>query len=65
MSYVVTNLVIGILSVCVIYQWTGQINEDPIDIPEGFIYTLTYDVAVNHMGNDNQLWAALLFLVII
>jgi hypothetical protein len=64
-SYVVTNLVIGILSVCIIYQWTGQIIDNPIDIPEGFIYALTYDVAVNHMGNDKQLWSALIFLVII
>lgn len=65
MSYVVANLVIGILSVCVIYQWTGQISDNHIDIPEGFIYTLTYDVAVHHMGNDNQLWSALIFFVII
>ena len=65
MSYVVTNLVIGILTVCIIYQWTGQINEDLIDKPEGYIFALTYDVAVNHMGNDNQLWSALFFLAII
>lgn len=65
-SYVVSNLVIGILSVCIIYQLTGQIPDSPsIDIPEGFIYALTYDVAVNHMGNDKQLWSALIFLVII
>jgi hypothetical protein len=66
-SYVVTNLVIGILSVCIIYQWTGQTNEapNPTDIPEGFIYALTYDVAVNLIVNDNQLWSALIFLVII
>jgi hypothetical protein len=52
--------------VCIIYQWTGQINDNHIpDIPEGFIYALTYDVAVNHMGNDKQLWSALVFLVII
>lgn len=65
MSYVVTNLVIGILSVCIIYQWTGQTNKGPIDIPEGFIYALTYDVAVSRIGNDNQLWSALIFLAII
>lgn len=67
MSYVVTNLVIGILSVCIIlvYQWTGQMNVDPVGIPEGFIYTLTYDIAVNHMGNDKELWSALIFFVII
>lgn len=66
MSYVVTNLVIGILSVCIIYQWTGQIDKapNPTDKPEGFIYALTYDVAV-YLVNDDQLWSALIFLVII
>ena len=66
MSYVVTNLVIGILSVCIIYQWAGKIAKapNPTDIPEGFIYALTYDVAVN-LINDDQLWSALIFVVII
>lgn len=66
MSYVVSNLVIGILCVCIIYQWTEQRNgNNNMDIPEGFIYALTYDVAVNHVGNDKQLWSALVFLIII
>jgi hypothetical protein len=56
--------VIGILTVCIVYQWIGQ-EKLNVDIPEGFIYTLTYDVAVRHMGNLKQLWSALTFLVII
>jgi hypothetical protein len=66
-SYVVSNLVIGILTVCIVYQWIGQRKTDNlnIDIPEGFIYTLTYDVAANYMGSLKQLWAALMFFVII
>lgn len=66
MCYVVTNLVIGILSVCIIYQWTGKLVNPPnsTDIPEGFIYALTYDVAV-FLVKDYQLWSALIFLFII
>lgn len=70
MSYVVSNLVIGILTVCIVYQWTGQKTENlntltKIAIPEGFIYTLTYEVAVNNMGHLKRLWSALTFFVII
>ncbi|PNF23126.1 hypothetical protein B7P43_G06687 [Cryptotermes secundus] len=66
-AYVVCNLVIGILTVCIVYQWIGQRKPDNlnINIPEGFIYTLTYDVAVNCMGNLKQLWSALTFFSII
>ncbi|KDQ84856.1 Sodium-dependent nutrient amino acid transporter 1 [Zootermopsis nevadensis] len=65
--YVVSNLLIGILTVCIVYQWIGQRKTDNlnIDIPEEFIYTLTYDVAVNYMGSLKQLWSALTFFVII
>lgn len=65
MSYVVINLVIGILTVCIIYQWTGQIDDNHIDTLEEFIYVLTYDVAVNNVENDKQLWSTLIFFVII
>lgn len=67
MFYVVSNLLIGILTVCIVYQWIGQRKTDNlnIDIPEEFIYTLTYDVAVNYMGSLKQLWSALTFFVII
>lgn len=66
-SYVVSNLMIGILTVCIVYQWIGQRRTDNvnINIPEGFMYTLTYDVAVNYMGNLKQLWSALTFFTII
>jgi hypothetical protein len=64
-SYVVINLVIGILTVCIIYQWTGQIDDNHIDTLEEFIYVLTYDVAVNNVENDKQLWSTLIFFVII
>jgi hypothetical protein len=66
-AYVVCNLVIGILTVCIVYQWIGQRKTDNlnINIPEGFIYTLTYDVAVNYMGDLGQLWSALTFFTII
>jgi hypothetical protein len=66
-SYVVSNLVIGIVTVCIVYQWDGQRSTDNlnVNITEGFIYTLTYDVAINHMGNLKQLWSALTFFTII
>jgi hypothetical protein len=65
--YVMSNLVIGIVTVCIVYQWVGQRRTDTlnISIPEGFIYTLTYDVAVAYMGNLKQLWSALTFFTII
>jgi hypothetical protein len=65
--YVVSNLVIGILTVCIVYQWIGQRRIDNLntDIPERFIYTLVYDIAVNCMGSLKQLWSALTFFVII
>ncbi|XP_069700932.1 sodium- and chloride-dependent neutral and basic amino acid transporter B(0+) [Periplaneta americana] len=64
-SYVVCNLVIGVLSVCVVYQWSAlrPAGNDTV-FPEALPYTLTYDASLR-MGQLKQLWAALAFLAFI
>ena len=62
--YVVSNLVVGVLAVCLVYQWIGA-QMPVVTIPETFVYTVAYDAAVNYSGELRELWPILMFLVII
>ncbi|XP_066996592.2 sodium-dependent nutrient amino acid transporter 1 [Anabrus simplex] len=68
--YVVLNLLIGIASVCIVYLWIGQLESVghevsteilPDSIPETFIYTLVYDVAIYCIGNIDKHWLAVVY----
>ncbi|KAJ9590876.1 hypothetical protein L9F63_016081, partial [Diploptera punctata] len=56
--------VYGVLVVCLVYQWIGR-HSPTVTIPETFVFTVTYDAAVNYAGDLKQLWPILMFLVII
>ncbi|PSN34601.1 hypothetical protein C0J52_23423 [Blattella germanica] len=61
--YVISNLVIGVLAVCLVYQWIGVFEPISVSIPEALVYTITYDKAAE--TGLNRLWPSLMFLVII
>ncbi|KAJ8866983.1 hypothetical protein PR048_032845 [Dryococelus australis] len=67
--YVLLNLVHGLLAVVVVFLWAGQLHlEQPLDnplLPEVFVLTAAYNVAVFCMGALGQLWAALAFLALL
>nr|CAD7195975.1 unnamed protein product [Timema douglasi] len=67
--YMVCNLLLGLLAVCVVYMWLGELElqgysvETP-QLTEMFVFTVIYDVAVTCMGATNQAWSAIAFITI-
>lgn len=68
--YVLCNLAVGIFFVCLVYLWMARLETNGITligpkIPELFLLTLMYDVATRCFINNAQIWAAVMFLIVV
>lgn len=66
-SYVVFNLLLGVIAVCTVYVWIGMQRygkQDHFEFPEIFFFSVVYEAAAHNMGDLHQLWAALTFFAV-